>query len=66
MASISVEGGRQVILDNCFIAETEDSFSVQEIYGGELLVHIIAKTGDTGKVVADYMEVKYGVKRSET
>lgn len=58
MTSINVEGDRQVILDNCSIAETEDSFSVQEIYGGELFVHIIAKTGDTGKAIAEYMEVK--------
>ena len=59
MASINVEGyDRQVLLDNCSVAETEDSYSVQEVYQGELFVHIVAKSDDTGKAIKKYLEGK--------
>lgn len=58
MTSIPVDSGRRVMLDDCPITETEDSFCVQEIRDEELHVHVIPKTSDTARVIAGYMEAK--------
>ncbi len=66
MTTIRVDSGREIVLEGCPVEETEDSYSVQEIYEDELWVHIVAKDSEAGKAIADYMEVTYGVKRFET
>ena len=53
---ISVDTGRQIILEDCLIAETDTTFCVQEIYQDELYVYVIPKASDNAQTIKAYME----------